>query len=83
MCTKFLYSPELSPKVHDLQTQKKDLRIFAVQSLSGMIQESNNSKHYPYEVDFSDVRLNPVLVLHSSGSTGKYSAPRPFEDNRD
>ena len=69
--TKFLYGIELSDKVHDLQKQKKNLHTFTVQSLSDMLQE--HSTHYPYEVEFSDVRWDPVLILHSSGSTGKIS----------
>ena len=68
-CSKFLYSNEVSQKVHALQTEKKDLQIFAVQSLGDMVLEYN--KHYPYEVKFSDVRWDPVLILHSSGSTGE------------
>ena len=68
-CSKFVYSTEVSQKVHTLQTEKKNLRIFAVQSLGHMIVEYN--KHYPYEVKFSDVRWDPVLILHSSGSTGE------------
>ena len=68
-CTKFIYTTELSDRVHDLQTHKKDLQTFVVQSLSDMLQKYSN--HYPYEVEFSDVRWDPVLILHSSGSTGK------------
>ena len=68
-CSKFFYSNEVSQKVHALQTEKKDLQIFAVQSLSDMVLEYNNI--YPYEVKFSDVRWDPVLILHSSGSTGE------------
>ena len=67
-CSKFVYSIEVSQKVHTLQTEKKDLQIFAVQSLGDMLLGYNN--HYPYEVKFSDVRWDPVLILHSSGSTG-------------
>lgn len=68
-CTKFLYSTEILPKIRDLQTQKENLQVFAVQSLDDMMQE--HSKYYPYEVKFSDVRWDPVLILHSSGSTGR------------
>ena len=64
-----MYSNEVSQKVHDLQAEKKDLQILAVQSLGDMVLDYD--KHYPYEVKFSDVRWDPVLVLHSSGSTGK------------
>ena len=68
-CSKFVYGNEVSQKVHALQTEKKNLQIFANQSLGDMLLEYN--KHYPYDVKFSDVRWDPVLILHSSGSTGK------------
>ena len=70
-CTKFLYGPELSDRVEELKGRKNDLQVFAVQSLSDLLQEYD--KHYPYEVEFSRVRWDPVLILHSSGSTGKDS----------
>ncbi|KAI9879042.1 MAG: hypothetical protein M1830_009784 [Pleopsidium flavum] len=75
-CTKFFYSTEMTPKVHDLQAAKKDLQIFDVQPLDDMIQ--GHTKHYPYEEAFEDVRWNPILVLHSSGSTGP---PKPIPMN--
>ena len=68
-CTKFLYGPELSDRVHELERQKNDLQVFAIQSLDDLLQEYDT--HYPYEAEFSRVRWDPVLILHSSGSTGK------------
>ena len=71
-CSKFVYSKEVSQKVHTLQTEKKDLQLFAVQSLGDMILEYN--KHFSYQVKFHDVRWDPVLILHSSGSTGEVNS---------
>ena len=68
-CTKFLYANELSQKVQDIQAQKKNLQTSMIQSLDEMLQDYD--KHYPYEKKFADVRWDPVLILHSSGSTGK------------
>ena len=70
-CTKFLYTKEMSQKVHELQSEKNDLQIQAVGSLDEMIQ--NYGKRYPYEASFAKNRWNPVLILHSSGSTGEIS----------
>lgn len=67
-----LYSNEVSQRVHALQTEKKGLQIFAVQSLGEMVQE--HTKHYPYDVEYSEVQWDPVLILHSSGSTGKVNS---------
>ena len=72
-CTKFMYATEMFPKVHDLQTGKKDLQLLAVASLHDMLQ--GHSKHYPYEPTFAEARWNPVLILHSSGSTGTMFRP--------
>ena len=57
------------PKARELQTQKKDLDIDEIPSLDDLIH--GPSKHYPYQEVFENVKRVPVLVLHSSGSTGK------------
>ena len=44
-----------------------DIRTYAVQSLNDMLE--GYREHYPYEVKFSEVQWDPVLILHSSGST--------------
>ena len=68
-CNKFLYANEVSQKIHEIQTQKKDLQTFMIQSLDELLQDYD--KHYPYDKKFQDARWDPVLILHSSGSTGK------------
>ena len=68
-CTKFLYPKEMSQKVQDLQREKSDLQILLVQSLNEML--FGHAQYYPYEFNYKDVRWDPVLVLLSSGSTGK------------
>jgi len=67
-CTKFLYSTEMSQKVHELQVEKKGLHTLAVESLDDMTLQ--DTKYYPYEKSFAKDRWDPVLVLQSSGSTG-------------
>lgn len=67
-CTKFFFSAEMTQKVRELQAEKADLQIFDVQPFDDMIR--GDPKHYPYEEKFADVRWNPILILHSSGSTG-------------
>ena len=67
-CKKFLYSPEVAQKVRDLKTDKQDLQILAVPDLDTMLY--GHSAPYSYIENFDDVRWNPILILHSSGSTG-------------
>lgn len=38
----------------------------------------SNPAPYPYEKEFDDAENEPILVLHSSGSTGKASEPIPL-----
>lgn len=74
-CTKLLYPSEMSQRVQDLQGEKTDFRIFLVESLDEML--LGHAQYYPYECNYKDVRWDPVLVLLSSGSTGKsYSGTR-------
>jgi len=73
-CTKFLYSTEMTQKVLELQENKKDLQAFAVSSLNDII--GGYDKEYPYHEEFEKVQWNPILVLHSSGSTGPQILPR-------
>ena len=65
----------MSQKIQDLQEEKSGLQIFLVESLDEML--LGNSEYYHYECNYTDVRWDPVLVLLSSGSTGKtYSRTR-------
>ncbi|MCJ1251187.1 hypothetical protein MMC30_008418 [Trapelia coarctata] len=75
-CIKFLYSMEMTQKALDLQDNKKDLQVFGISSLNDII--SGYEKQYAYREEFVKVQWNPILVLHSSGSTGP---PRPIEMN--
>lgn len=34
----------------------------------------NQADHYPYEKSFEEARNDPIVVLHSSGSTGEIRA---------
>lgn len=50
------------------------LREYAIQtlhipSLDALLQ-SEGTRVYPYEKSFDEVRSDPILVLHTSGSTG-------------
>ena len=74
-CKKFLYAIEISPKVQSLKAAISDLQTWTVESLDEMLQ--GESKKYAYEAAYEQARWDPVLVLHSSGSTGKIELSRP------
>jgi thioester reductase-like protein/aryl carrier-like protein len=50
----------------------KDLRLLDFPSLDELL--TAQCEHVPYLVDFAQVRDEPILILHSSGSTG---VPKP------
>ena len=64
----------MAQKVQDLQREKSGLQTFLVDSLDEML--LRDAKYYQYECIYTDVRWDPVLVLHSSGPTGKITLER-------
>ncbi|KAI4249038.1 MAG: hypothetical protein LQ352_005745 [Teloschistes flavicans] len=64
------------PKAKAQQQEKTQLEILQVPSLNDMLVDS--SEHYPFEKDFAVAKFEPILVLHSSGSTG---VPKPITMN--
>jgi acyl-coenzyme A synthetase/AMP-(fatty) acid ligase len=69
--TKVLYSPEVTPLVKALNGVRPEGSFVseAIPSLLEMLESS--PEHYPYHKTFDEARDDPVVVLHSSGSTGK------------
>ena len=67
-CTRILYSAEMTSLVTRLEADTEDLKVIHVSPLEEMVQQE--SRPYPYYDLFEEVKRKPVLVLHSSGSTG-------------
>ena len=55
--------------VKRLKNDVHGLDVFLVQPLNDMLK--GGSKGFAYDVEYEDVKWDPILVLHSSGSTGK------------
>ena len=70
--TKIFYSKEVSPIISGLQAGKANISCTAVGTLDDMIQVVPK---YDYNKAFDTAAADPVVVLHSSGSTG---APKPI-----
>ncbi|KAI0384999.1 acetyl-CoA synthetase-like protein [Hypomontagnella monticulosa] len=66
--TKLLYTVEVAPIVNQLQNEYAALITQTIPSFDEMMKSS--PEHFPYKKTFSDARDDPVVVLHSSGSTG-------------
>ena len=68
-CTKFFYTLQLANNLTGLWREKKDLKFFAVHGLDDMLE--GTAKEFVYNSSYERVRWDPILVLHSSGSTGR------------
>src|SRR4051812_12933818 len=75
-CSLLLYAPEVKPLVESLLDHRPNLQVYPIQLLETLVQP--DTPHYPYEKSYDDVKWDPILILHSSGSTG---APRPIQMN--
>ncbi|KAI1774063.1 acetyl-CoA synthetase-like protein [Hypoxylon cercidicola] len=71
-CSKLLYAAEVAPIVQRMGAASS-LRSEVIPTFEEMLSTSPVS--YPYTKSFEDAKNDPVVVLHSSGSTG---IPRPI-----
>lgn len=75
-CRHFLYTKEVEGSVLPLQEHKSDLNPSKVESFDHMVK--SETPHFAWEKEYDAVRWDPILILHSSGSTG---APKPIVMN--
>ena len=71
--TKFLCSEDVVPKIEQLRANKPDLNIHTVPLIERMMEEPTT--HYPYNKTFEEAQNDPIIICHTSGSTG---APKPI-----
>lgn len=72
--TKLLYAAELAPMIKPLQSMaSSSISSNAVPSFQEMLE--SNPEPYIYQKNFDEARDDPIVVLHSSGSTGKGLRP--------
>ena len=70
--TKLVYAPELQAMIHNLTDLQEGITCAAVDPLKTMLQSHGPSFHFC--PSFEEAIHQPILVLHSSGSTG---LPKP------
>ncbi|KAF2204124.1 acetyl-CoA synthetase-like protein [Delitschia confertaspora ATCC 74209] len=75
-CSHLLYASEVEAMVEPLLDEKTDLEIHRVHSFEELIRPE--AENVPYKKEYETARWDPVLILHSSGSTG---LPRPIQMN--
>jgi hypothetical protein len=71
-CNKFFHSVVMESKINDLKENHENLQSFVLMSLDELL--STPSKHYPYEKSWSEAWSDPILIAHTSGSTGKFGS---------
>ena len=63
-----IYAKEVKSLVSQLLTLNPDLKSLQVASFDALLEDA--APPYPYHESFDKGRHKPVVVLHSSGSTG-------------
>ena len=70
-CEKLFYAQETASKINGLQVPSQTMNCYEFQPFEELL----DGEHvvYPWEKTFEEARDDPVLILHSSGTTGKRS----------
>ena len=68
-CTKLVHAEEVIPVVDQLTAIHPELKLTQIASLDEILNKSG--RQYPYSKSFDEARNDPIVVLHSSGSTGQ------------
>lgn len=71
-----MFTPEVDALFSPLLEHNPDLHLHQVGPLSDLIRPG--TQHYAYDKKYDEVKFDPILVIHSSGSTG---APKPIVMN--
>jgi hypothetical protein len=71
---KILYAAEVAPVIKQIVASKKVVVTEEIDSFEAMLSSSPN--HFHYNQEYSIAKDDPVVVLHSSGSTGRFSCTR-------
>ena len=72
ICTNILASEELAEYVKVLATQKADVECMEVDSLETKLENQTNVRYIPLDEVIAQAQSEPILIPHSSGSTGMY-----------
>ncbi|KAI4196585.1 MAG: hypothetical protein LQ350_006457 [Teloschistes chrysophthalmus] len=68
-----LLVPEIVPPVSEIISEACEMRILYVPGIEELF--GRNHSHYPFEKNFEQAKHEPLVVLHTSGSTG---FPKPI-----
>jgi hypothetical protein len=68
-CTKLFHSTEFTNASKQLQEKQSNLCLFEFTSLDELL-DKPVAKHFPYLKKWNDSWKEPIIIAHSSGSTG-------------
>ncbi len=71
-CSILYYTPEMAPVAQALKEKRPQLRALEAPPLPSLL--ASSGRHYPYTKAWADARTDPIVIAHSSGSTGN---PKP------
>lgn len=70
-CDKVFYTPEMQSRINEIKESMPRLQAFEVPDLDDLLSQS--AKHYEYKRTWAEGRTDPIIIAHSSGSTGRFS----------
>ena len=73
-CVKILYAAEVAPVISQIRANKNVIVAEEIGTFQAMLSSSPN--HFYYNQEYNLAKNNPVVVLHSSGSTGRLSCTK-------
>ena len=69
-CTKILHTAEVAPVIKSLCAEREDLVCIEIPPFNEILESRPES--YPFTKSIAEAQNDPIVVLHSSGSTGQY-----------
>jgi acyl-CoA synthetase (AMP-forming)/AMP-acid ligase II len=74
-CTAVVYAPEMTGLAQSLEQRFPSAKYISTTSLGTFLTgSSRRSDHYEYSKSYSKAQLDPVMIVHTSGTTGM---PKP------
>lgn len=77
-CSYLLYGGEVEDALSPLFQKLPGLKTYKIQPLEDLLASCPAPQPYPFDKDFESAKWDPILILHSSGSTG---LPKPIVMN--
>ncbi|KAF9870587.1 hypothetical protein CkaCkLH20_11893 [Colletotrichum karsti] len=72
-CTRVIHTPEMSSVITAMKSSKRQLDAILAPTLDELL-ESAGTSPYAYDRTWAEGRTDPIIIAHSSGSTGN---PKP------